>query len=272
MVEHYSLPWPAIDRNSFWTHQSAFAIAYYATPLLYLVSAALAGWRLSRHSSSSLDLAVLIVAVSGLGLFPQAMSRVDVHHYLQVTAPLLVLLGILLGAPATGIARRAQRVGAAGLFGLLLIGVAPEGAFDMASPWRNPVVYWRELANLPASRPDDAMGAIAIRLRQFVPPGRPIFFATAWSLSGVLVASERPMAGAIPAYAPGVVDHPRWKVLNLKALREYPPQALVVYGPAWDAGLASEIAPYDPSLIREWRERFTSVAYDQGNWRILLAP
>jgi hypothetical protein len=92
--------------------------------------------------------------------------------------------------------------------GFALGGIIPEARADLGPPVRDWFGDWQRLTGLPDTMAGDPVADIAIALRDATRHGEPVFMATAWTYSPILVLSGRYLTGIQPVYAPGVMTTP----------------------------------------------------------------
>lgn len=267
IVEAYSLSPFAFDLTRPFSAGNCLAVLQVLLPLTY-VAAILIGLRRARQARSSNhpDLMFTALGLIGLGLLPQGLYRADVAHLLQVIAPTVILL--LLAAHRAMTGYRAPGVLALPV-AVALAGIVPEVHADLGPPIRDWFGDWQRLTGLPDTMAGDPVADIAIALRDATRHGEPVFMATTWTYSPILVLSGRYLTGIQPVYAPGVMTTPDWLERNRLALSAAPPRFLVVAAGEWEQEPAEKLAPYIPDTVKAWRREFTLIRYENSKFRLL---
>jgi hypothetical protein len=217
---------------------------------------------------------LLCIVLTGLGVLPQALHRADVQHLLQVLPPLVLVIASLsarcVGRGRLGWQGRSLSLAVCAVTALLLCAIVPRASVDLASAWRNPVTYWRTIADLPRSRLGEPVADMAMAILRLTPPQSSIFLLMSTSKMPLLFFSRRHQAGLFPVYEVGMFTSRVWLEYNRIALTKSPPDYLIV---PTSSSIADhwEPAPFMPDLTAVWLQRYTKELYANNEYR-LLAP
>ena len=167
----------------------------------------------SARTVRAREYTLFCAALTGFGIFPQALHRADIHHLLQVIPPFIIVLAILGRVIVWNqhLYHRLGRVAGAAAIGLvlaLLAMVQPVAGFDLGPLVRNPIRTWQMLAGLPGSFRSNPVADMALAIRRLTPPGSSVFLVMAPTDMPLLFFANRHQPGLFPTYQSGYVLRP----------------------------------------------------------------
>jgi hypothetical protein len=259
---------PASAGNVLALLQLAFVVVYAGA-----VCVALRELAAGQGSRREAGFHLLCVALTGLGVFPQALHRADLQHLLQVVPPFVLVLAGLLTRFANAFVELDWRGRSLGVVGCavpvaLLAAAVPGASVDLASVWRDPLRYWRTIADLPESWRDEPVADMAMAIRQLTPPESSVFLVMATSKMPLLFFGMRHQAGLFPVSEEGMFTGRVWLAQNRIALTEAPPDFLVVPEPGSGEDFGDP-APFMPDLTADWLRRYTRKLYANARYQLL---
>jgi hypothetical protein len=271
-VEFYGIPPFQIDLVHPRLQNLVLTVLQFIVPAVYATGMLMPLGRLLRDppTFSAREYTLFCAAVTGLGIFPQAVHRGDIHHLLQVIPPFIITLGILCRDIFWNehlYSRKAQVAGAA-IAGLLLAALAivlPGAAFDLGPLVRNPIRTWQTLAGLPGSLESNPVADMALAIRRLTPPRSTVFLVMAPSDMPLLYFANRHQPGLFPTYEPGMFSGRFWLERNQAILQRSPPDYLVVP----TVGSNDVPAPFIPDLVDSWLRHYRLVLYANERYRLL---
>ena len=228
--------------------------------------------RSSNRTTAAHGFALFCASLAGLGVYPQALHRADFQHLLQVIYPFIVTLALLAALLVCRgqVGRWLDRlVGAAAIVGILadMLILLPGSSFDLGPLLRDPATAWETVADLPNSRSNDPIAAMAIALRRLTPPDASVFLMMVPTDMPLLFFSQRSQPGIFPVYERGMFAGDFWLQRNRAALEAGPPDYIVVMR----TSASDDPAPFIPALVREWRSKYKTVLYQNERYQLLIA-
>ncbi len=276
-VEYYRIPPYRIDLAHVDLQAVGLVLFQVILPVTYVIGLVLALRQAARDPTGmSLRAHTLFcAALTGLGIFPQALHRADFHHLLQVFPPFVIVLALIgddfvRGRP-TG--TRLRRLSAVAVFDAALGALAisePGAAFDLGPLLRDPVQTWRVVAGLPGSLATNPVADMAIALQRLTPEGSRVFFVMSPTDMPLLFFAHRHQPGLFPTYEPGMFMGPFWLARNRAILDRTPPDFLVV--PVKPGPTDDNPAPFLPVLERSWMRHYSVELYASPKYRLLGLP
>jgi hypothetical protein len=273
-VEYYAIPPFQIDLVQPAAQVLALSLLQVIVPVVYVTGMLVAIRSFFRNPPRLLarEYTLFCVALTGFGIFPQALHRADIHHFLQVIPPFIIVVAILGRDIVWALPRyhRLRRVAGAASIGLvlaLLAMIQPVAALDLGPLVRNPVRTWQMLAGLPGSFGSNSVADMASAIRRLTPPGSSVFLVMAPTDMPLLFFANRHQPGLFPTYESGMFSGPFWLERNRAILDRSPPDFLVLP----TAGTRSDDipAPFIPDLERLWLRRYSVVLYANERYRLL---
>jgi hypothetical protein len=201
------------------------------------------------------------------------LHRADLQHLLQVAPPFLLALASLFARFTGGCVGRNSRWRLLGLVGYtvtaaLLVAIVPDASIDLAGVWRDPVRYWRTIANLPESRREEPVADMAMAIRRLSTPEASLFLVMSTSRMPLLFFALRHQAGIFPVYEAGMFTGLTWLTHNRLTLTRTPPDFLVMPQPG-SVDDSGEPAPFMPDLTTTWLQCYTKEIYANTRYRLL---
>jgi hypothetical protein len=273
-VEFYGIPPFQIDLVHPHVQNLALTVLQFIVPAVYATGMLMA-LRVFLRDPPTLcarEYTLFCAAITGLGIFPQAVHRGDIHHLLQVIPPFIIVLGILYHEIfwKEQLYSRKAKVAGAATAGLLLAALAmvqPGAAFDLGPLVRNPIRTWQTLAGLPGSLESNPVADMALAIRRITPPRSSVFLVMAPSDMPLLYFADRHQPGLFPTYEPGMFSGRFWLERNQAILQRSPPDYLVV--PTAVIGSNDVPAPFIPDLVDSWLRHYRLVLYANERYRLL---
>jgi hypothetical protein len=259
-------------------------VAFWLIPATYVFSL-VAVWYRSRASRlDSRSWFLLASALVGIGCLHQAMHRMDPGHLLQVVPPAIICASLIAseivgGAQGLNLPVRARpwiRLAGVGyVVVLVFIGLKlshwGQNDLEPFSPW--PHERYSNLADPLGQSGHDpralALAAIANRTE----PGESILV---FPLDCQFYAfTRRRISGRIQSYYAGILDSPRCRADNLRAIEADMPKLVIV-----PADFEADPDKIDDALVgkgrraheyleRFIRERYTRIVLNEGGMRVL---
>jgi hypothetical protein len=273
-VEYYGIPPFQTDPAQPAAQDLALLLLQGVVPVVYLSGIFIAVRRFLSNPPGlpGRQYTLFCAALTGLGIFPQALHRADIHHLLQVVPPFIIVLAIL-GRVIIWDQHRYPRLGriagiaSIGVVLALLAMIQPVAAFDLGPLRRNPVRTWQTLAGLPGSFASNPVADMALAIRRLTPPGSSVFLVMAPTDMPLLFFANRHQPGLFPTYESGMFAGPFWLERNRAILDRSPPDFLVV--PTAVTRSDASPAPFMPDLVSRWLRRYSVVVYANKRYRLL---
>lgn len=252
------------------TVQNVFPLVLLLVPIICITNGLWAIRELRRDRSSGVAVHCLLFSVASLSIFPQALHRSDIAHFLQALPPLAILATLLMRGAFTGAWLKVARVqGLTLLLAFAFFAVKTDSDQDYrARPFQN----FRAILRLPDSASDLEDVRLAEILRRHTTPEQRVFFAMNWTPSPAIFLSGRAPAGVVPVYAPGLFASASIVARNSAALQAAPPAALVVQRNDWPLKTPTTVPPYAPRLSAAWSHSFTRLVGQTKNYIVLMKP
>jgi hypothetical protein len=273
-VEYYGIPPFQVDLVQPAAQVLALSLLQVIVPVVYLAGmfVAIRSFLKNPPGLSAREYTLFCTALTGLGVFPQALHRADIHHLLQVIPPFIIVVAILgrdIVWPQHLYHRLGRVAGAAsiGLVLALLAMIQPVAAVDLGPLVRNPVRTWQTLAGLPGSFGSNPVADMALAIRRLTPPGSSVFLVMAPTDMPLLFFADRHQPGLFPTYESGMFSGQFWLKRNRAILDRSPPDFLVV--PTGVTRSDDIPAPFIPDLESLWLRRYRVVLYANERYRLL---
>jgi hypothetical protein len=278
-VTHWGAPLPAFGEADWMTVNAGTWILYGTVVAGYGLAALVAAVMLRsvRVEDRREALVLLAFTIAGIGVFPQALSRRDLQHFLQaaslflVVLPLAVRLSWRIADTRPGTVSFLIKVNAVALLGAAAAGtvlVQSATGSDLGALRRDHRRAWYRLTHLPESVPDHPVSKTIAALRTLTSPDERIFLAMHYFHSPLVVFSDRQIAGLQPVYMPGILTTPAWLQRNVRVLDSDPVRVLVVSPTEWAASPPDALAPYDAATVTRWRQVYDRVLFSDPTFEI----
>ena len=273
-IEYYAIPPFQIDLLQPAAQVLALSLLQVIVPVVYLTGMLVAIRRYFKNPPGLLarEYTLFCTALTGFGIFPQALHRADIHHLLQVIPPFIIVVAILVrdivwAQPLYHRLGRAAGAASICLVLALLATIQPVAAFDLGPLVRNPVRTWQMLAGLPGSFRSNPVADMALAIRRLTPLGSSVFLVMAPTDMPLLFFANRHQPGLFPTYESGMFSGQFWLERNRAILERSPPDFLVV--PTGATRSDDVPAPFIPDLERLWLRRYSVVLYANERYRLL---
>lgn len=280
-VTELSLPYPKFRMA---TPLSATSGHFLALKIVFLSYAAVLLWAgkelLLKSKNWRSAFPFWIVALTGIGLLPQALHRISIGHLMQVIPPFLVLFPLILERVITATFRgfrqgRFFRAGAifsiacAMLFLILFsaYGMRNQLSVEYQHPSLKSLQTYRRLSS---EMTDEFLGPyVCVNLRfavqEMTEPDESILIVSR-DVSHLYYWSDRRMSGLFNVYG-GLWSSPPWRERNLRAVQADPPK-LVIVDPTFFQP-ENKFKHYQPELYAWLSKNYPKIKPMHGGFVIL---
>jgi hypothetical protein len=270
-----SLPFPVFDWTQPWSTQSGVALACLMVPTIYLLGGIVAlALICTKRPCGGNHVFLLATVILGIGIFPQALHRSDIHHLRQILPP-AIIAGALIVSTAWRMSKAYWKYGirtacalAVAVILWTIIAVGETGGADL-SAWTDPVLTrWRGLAAEFHPKTGNSVAALAGHIRNHTSERASILvFGNA---PQVYFFSRRTMSGIVPCYLGELLSYPASRKNTMTNLKTKPPEAVIVQATA--TGNALDPAPYWPEVADFIAKNYTRIEAEIGGWQVRLRP
>jgi hypothetical protein len=228
-VEFWSLPYPTFDRGDILSPGSALYLAFPFALLTYACALGVSAPRFIQRAGEcdAAHCTLLAASCVGLAIFPQALHRKDIGHFLQVLPPLLVCVSVFLGQIVRlhrpGL-RLATLIAYSGMLGITGVGLWRGSYNALSFSFSDMPGRVRELARGVKADTPGPKAQFIRRVRALCPEDRSLLIA---GNIGHGFMYDRRVAGIFPYYERGILDSETWRRRDLEAIQRDVPCAII---------------------------------------------